>query len=81
MSEIHLALAEELERLAAGYRTLANIESDEISIQDISIVLNAKMAKGKVKKIKELLKKYGAEKLVEVVPIDYESFYEEAKKL
>ena len=81
VSEIHLALAEELERIAAGYRTLATAKTDEIDIQDISIVLNDKMSKGKVKEIKALLKKYGAKKLVEVKEKDYKSFYKEAKQL
>lgn len=83
MSEIHLALAEELEKLAAGYRALADnqIETDQVKIQDISIVLTEKMSKGKILEIRELLKKYGAEKLVEVKPEDYEAFYKEAKRL
>ena len=83
MSEIHLALAEELEKLAAGYRALADnqIETDQVTIQDISIVLTEKMSKGKISEIRELLKKYGAEKLVEVKPEDYEAFYKEAKRL
>jgi hypothetical protein len=83
MSEIHLALAEELEKLAAGYRALADnqIETDQVTIQDISIVLTEKMSKGKILEIRELLKKYGAEKLVEVKPEDYEAFYKEAKRL
>ena len=78
MTEIHLALAEELERLAAGYRNLA---SKEINIQDISIVLNRKMEQGKVLEIKSLLNKYGAKKLVELKKDDYKTFYKEAKKL
>lgn len=83
MSEIHLALAEELEKLAAEYRALADnqIETDEVTIQDISIVLTEKMSKGKIVEIKSLLEKYGAEKLVEVKPEDYEAFYKEAKHL
>ena len=78
MTEIHLALAEELERLAAGYRNLA---SKEINIQDISILLNKKMTQGKVLEIKNLLKKNGAKKLVELKEEDYKIFYKEAKKL
>ena len=78
MTEIHLALAEELERLAAGYRNLA---IKEVNIQDISFVLNKKMAQGKVLEIKDLLKKYGAKKLVELKEEDYKIFYKEAKKL
>jgi hypothetical protein len=70
MSELHFALAEELERLAAGYRALAKgeLDPDEITLQDISIVLTEKMQKGRVSEIKTLLKKYEAGKLVEVNP-------------
>ena len=81
MSELHFALAEELERLAAGYRALAKGEANEITIQDISIILTEKMQKGKIAEIRKLLKKYGAEKLVEVRHEDYKAFYKEAKKL
>ena len=81
MNEIHLALAEELEKLAAGYRILANSKPGEINIQDISIILNEKMAKGKIREIKALLGKYDARKLVEVREDDYKEFYEEAKEL
>lgn len=83
MNEIHLALAEELEKLAAGYRALAKSQTkpEEISIHDISIVLTEKMGRGKVSAIKALLKKYGSEKLVEVKPEDYTVIFEEAKRL
>jgi hypothetical protein len=83
MSDLHYALAEELEKLAAGYRALAGnqIETDEVTIQDISIILTEKMSKGKVVEIKSLLKKYGATKLVELKAEDYEAFYKEAKNL
>jgi len=83
MSELHFALAEELERLAAGYRALAKgeLDPDEITLQDISIVLTEKMQKGRVSETKTLLKKYEAGKLVEVNPEDYMAFYQEAKKL
>lgn len=81
MDEIHLVLAEELERLAAGYRALTKSQTEEISIQKISIILNEKMNQGKVLAIKKLLKKHSAKKLVEVKPEDYKDFYEEAKRL
>lgn len=83
MNDIHLALAEELEKIAAGYRAMAKTQSkaEEISIQDISIILNEKMSKGKISAIKDLLKRYDAEKLVEVKTEDYPSIYEKAKKL
>lgn len=78
---MHLALAEELEKLAAGYRILANSKPDEINIRDISIILNEKMAKGRIREIKALLGKYDARKLVEVREEDYRDFYKEAKEL
>ncbi len=80
MSEIHLALAAELEKLAAGYRALAK-SSEETSIQDISVVLSDKMRQGKAPAIRALLKKYDAEKLVEVRPKDYTAVLAEAMKL
>ncbi|MFU0824092.1 hypothetical protein [Clostridium sp.] len=81
MNDIHLALAEELEKLAAVYRAKSQIKTDEISIQDISFILSEKMKKGKITAIKALLKKYGADKLIEVKPEDYEAIYNEAKRL
>lgn len=78
MDEIHLALAEELERIATGYRNLA---SKEIGIWDISLVLNEKMSKGKQEEIKSLLGSYQAKKLVQVKEEDYKQFYAEAKRL
>lgn len=83
MSDIHLALAEELEKLAAGYRALAKMQTnlEKINIQDISIILTEKMNKGKISAIKTLLKKYGAEKLVEVRQENYAAIFEEAKGL
>jgi hypothetical protein len=83
MNELHFALAEELERLAAGYRALAKdgVNPSQITIQDISTVLTKKMQKGKVFEIRTLLKKYDAAKLVEVDPEIYNAFYQEAKKL
>lgn len=81
MDEMHLVLAEELERLAAGYRQLVKKKNEKIGIQDISFVLNEKIKKGKASVIKALLKKYGAQKLAEVRSEDYEAFYEEVKEL
>ncbi len=81
MDEIHLVLAEELERLAARYRQLVKSKNCNIDIQDISFILNEKIKKGKAPEIKALLKKYGAQKLVEVKSEDYKAFYEEVKEL
>ena len=58
-----------------------NLASKEISIRDISLVLNEKMSKGKQEEIKSLLGKYQAKKLVQVKEEDYKKFYEEAKRL
>jgi ABC-type phosphate transport system auxiliary subunit len=81
VDEMHLVLAEELERLAAGYRKLVKSKNSNIDIQDISFILNEKIKKGKAPEIKALLKKYGAQKLVEVKSEDYKAFYEEVKEL
>lgn len=58
-----------------------NLASKEISIRDISLVLNEKMSKGKQEEIKSLLGSYQAKKLVQVKEEDYKKFYEEAKRL
>jgi len=97
MSEIYLSLADGYEKLAIGYRELAAKNTNEqvkskhitgelrlnnnISIQDISAVLVEKSNEGKSDKIKTLLMKYNAEKLVKVKPEDYVDIFEEAKKL
>lgn len=83
MSELHLVLAEELEKLAIGYRALAKRETnlENINIQDISTILNEKMNKGQIVEIKALLNKYGAEKLAEVQIEDYAAIFKEAKGL
>lgn len=83
MTDINLVLAEELERLAAEYRAKAKNYTliNQISIQDISMVLTEKMKKGKIAEIKALLRKYGAEKLIEVKLEDYADIFEDAKKI
>lgn len=97
MSEIYFTLADEFEKLAIRYRALASKYVDyqakcrsttcglklnnNISIQDISDVLAEKSNEGKSEKIKTLLIKYNAEKLVKVKPEDYAAIFEEAKKL
>lgn len=57
------------------------IDVEKTNINQISFILNKKMAEGKIKEIKELLKKYKATKLVEVKEDDYTIFYQEAKVL
>ncbi|MDW7670581.1 MAG: hypothetical protein SCK57_10425 [Bacillota bacterium] len=81
MSELHLALADELEKLAGEYRAMASRPQGDISIQEISSVLAEKANKGKLSAIKALLKKHGAAKLVDVKPEDYVRLIEEAKNL
>lgn len=97
MSEIYLTLADGFEKLATGYRALASKNANDqlkckhttselkintsICMQDISAVLAEKSNEGKSDKIKMLLMKYNAEKLIKVKPEDYASIFEEAKKL
>jgi len=97
MSEIYLTLAEGFEKLATGYRELASKHVNDqvkynrttgevklnsnISLRDISAVLAEKSNEGKSSKIKILLMKYNAEKLVQVKPVHYVAIFEEAKRL
>lgn len=97
MSEIYLTLADGFEKLAIGYRELASGHvndqirckhttgksnpTNNISIHDISVILAEKSSEGKSDKIKALLMKYNAEKLIKVNPVDYAAIFEEAKKL
>lgn len=97
VSEIYFTLADELERLAIEYRALATKCADSqakcrhttgglklnksVSIQDVSDILVEKSNQGKSEKIKALLIKYNAQKLVNVKPEDYAAIFEEAKKL
>ena len=57
------------------------MDNHSITINDVSYVLAEKSKLGKVEKIKALLNKYGAEKLIEVKPEDYAAVFAEAKKL
>jgi hypothetical protein len=57
------------------------MDNNSITIIDISYVLAEKSKLGKADKIKALLNKYGAEKLIEVKPEDYAAVFVEAKKL
>ena len=55
--------------------------SREITINMISNTLDEKSREGKTQKIKKLLKKYNATKLVQLEEKNYFRFIQEAKKL
>lgn len=53
----------------------------EISKEDVRAVLAKKSQEGKIKEVKALLNKYGAEKLTSVKTEDYENVLKEAEVL
>ncbi len=55
--------------------------SKAITINMISNILDEKSREGKTQKIKNLLNKYNAGKLIELEERDYFDFLQEAKKL
>ena len=92
MSKVYLTLADGFEKLAAGYRTLAEEgtspnpvsqkpikEEPSIDIETVRAVLAEKSRDGKTKEIKALLMKYDAGKLSGVNPEDYASLLSEAE--
>lgn len=94
MSKIYLILADGFEKLAAGYRALAEEgtspnpvnesptkEEPSIDIETVRAVLAEKSRDGKTKEIKALLMKYDAGKLSGVNPEDYASLFSEAEAL
>jgi len=94
MSKVYLTLADGFEKLAAGYRALAeegtspNLvneaptkEEPSIDIETVRAVLAEKSRDGKTKEIKALLMKYDAGKLSGVKPEDYASLLSEAEAL
>ncbi len=94
MSKVYLALADGFEKLAQGYRTLAELVEQEtpvetelikeeapIDIETVRAVLADKSRDGKTKEIKALLMKYDAGKLSGVKPEDYGSLMADAEKL
>lgn len=94
MSKVYLALADSFEKLAEGYRALAEEgtcentikvpqikEQPSIDIETVRGVLAEKSRDGKTKEIKALLMKYDAGKLSGVKPEDYASLLSEAEAL
>lgn len=95
MNEIYKTLAEGYEKLAAGYRALAEDQKDEkvemavpakpekkeISIEEVRAVLAAKTQAGKRREVKELLLKYDSGKLSGVNPENYAALMTDAEAL
>ena len=95
MNEIYKTLAEGYEKLAAGYRALAEDRKDEkvemavpaepekkeISIEEVRAVLAAKTQAGKRREVKELLLKYDSGKLSGVKPENYAALMADAEAL
>ena len=95
MNEIYKTLAEGYEKLAAGYRALAEDQKDEkvemavpakpekkeISIEEVRAVLAAKTQAGKRREVKELLLKYDSGKLSGVKPENYAALLADAEAL
>ena len=95
MNEINKTLAEGYEKLAAGYRALAEDQKDEkvemavpaepekkeISIEEVRAVLAAKTQAGKRREVKELLLKYDSGKLSGVKPENYAALMADAEAL
>ena len=94
MSKVYLTLADGFEKLAAGYRALAEDvksqnpvneeptkEESSIDIETVRAVLAEKSRDGKTKEIKALLMKYDAGKLSGVKPEDYTALLSEAEAL
>lgn len=95
MNEIYKTLAEGYEKLAAGYRALAEDQKDEkvemavpakpekkeISIEEVRAVLAAKTQAGKRREVKELLLKYDSGKLSGVNPENYAALLADAEAL
>ena len=95
MNEIYKILAEGYEKLAAGYRALAEDQKDEkvemavpaepekkeISIEEVRAVLAAKTQAGKRREVKELLLKYDSGKLSGVKPENYAALMADAEAL
>ena len=95
MNEIYKTLAEGYEKLAAGYRALAEDQKDEkvemavpaepekkeVSIEEVRAALAAKTQAGKRREVKELLLKYDSGKLSGVKPENYAALMADAEAL
>ena len=93
MNEVYRTIAEGYEKLAAGYRALAeNGEKPDIppappedektlTIEEVRAVLSRKSDEGKTAQVKALLMKYDAGKLSGVDPSKYAALVKEAEAL
>lgn len=86
MDNVFLTLVSGYKKISLGYLELSKLidnksKINDVNIRAISAILAEKSKEGKTKKIKALLKKYNAEKLIEVKEKDYLRFIEEAKIL
>ena len=94
MKKVYLTLADGFEKLADGYRALAEEgasknpvdnepkkEETSIDIETVRAVLAEKSRDGKTKEIKALLMKYDAGKLSNVKPEDYANLLSDAEAL
>lgn len=94
MSNVYLTLADGFEKLATGYRALAEDAKSQtpvndeptkqepsIDIETVRALLAEKSRDGKTKEIKALLMKYDAGKLSGVKPEDYGRLLSEAEAL
>lgn len=90
MNELYTSLADSLEQLAVGYRTLAGSKTatsptpdaeHTVTIEEVRAVLAEKSGAGKTREIKALLMKYDAGKLSGVKPEDYPALLREARAI
>lgn len=97
MKDVFLTIADGFEKLAAGYRALAQAEAPaavtedkptkaeaeekKITIEEVRAVLADKSQNGKRKEVKDLLLKYDSGKLSGVKPEDYPALLADAEAL
>ena len=93
MNEVYRTIAEGYEKLAAGYRALAEKgekpdippappeEEKTLTIEEVRAVLSRKSDEGKTAQVKALLMKYDAGKLSGVDPVKYATLVKEAEAL
>lgn len=93
MNEIYRTISEGYEKLAAGYRALAEQDKDyedapkpvepeqTVTIEVVRAAMSAKSDEGKTAQVKALLMKYDAGKLSGVNPKDYAALLREVEAL
>ena len=93
MNDIYRTIAEGYEKLAAGYRALADSGTDSekvcppkkvekaVTIEVVRAAMSAKRDEGKTAQVKALLMKYDAGKLSGVNPKDYAALLREVEAL